>query len=191
MLRPSTATDVSLGSGAHTLGPDRAKLTVMTSKGGAAAMAGHNLLIEVTKWNATLSLGAEPELTLTADSRSMRVLEGSGGVKGLDAGDRANIDKTIDDEVLKGGAIEFRSTTVAVADDGRIDVAGELDLLGTRRPVSFELSIGDDGELAGEAVIKQTDFGMKPYSALFGTLKVADEIRITIDGQLPDDTGAS
>jgi polyisoprenoid-binding protein YceI len=194
MLRPSTATDVPTGSGVHTLGPDQAKLTVRTRKGGAAAMAGHNLLIEVTRWNATLSLEADPALTLSADSKSMRVLEGSGGVNRLDAGDLSNIEQTIDDEVLKGGSIEFRSTAVAVGDSGRVNVDGELELLGKRRPVSFELSIGDDGQLAGETVIKQTDFGMKPYSALFGTLKVADEIRITIDGRValvPDDTGGA
>jgi hypothetical protein len=195
MLRPSTGTDVALGNGAHRLGPDQAKLTVRTGKGGAAAMAGHDLLIEVTRWNATLALGADPSLTLSADSRSMRVLEGTGGVKGLDTGDRANIDQTIDDEVLRGGTIEFRSTSIAVNGDGQVNVNvnvdGELELLGQRGPVSFELTIGDDGRLTGEAAIKQTEFGIKPYSALFGTLKVADEIRITIDGQLPDDTGAS
>jgi len=175
--------------GAHALGPEDARLTVETGKAGAASMAGHNLLLEVTKWSASLALDGEPALTVTADSRSMRVLEGTGGVKALDAGDKANIEQTIDDEVLKGGAIEFRSEAVE-ASGGRLRADGQLDLLGAQAPVSFELTLGDDGRLTGEAVIKQTDFGIKPYSALFGTLKVADEIRIAIDGRLPNDTGA-
>jgi hypothetical protein len=33
-------------------------------------------------------------------------------------------------------------------------------------------------------VVKQTAFGMKPYSALFGALKVADEVTIAIDAKL-------
>jgi hypothetical protein len=181
---------VAVTNAAHTLGPEDAKLTVRTGKSGAASKAGHNLLLEVTSWNATLELGGEPALTLTADSKSMRVLDGSGGVKALDGDDKTNIEQTIDDEVLKGGAIGFHSTAVSMS-DGRLSVAGELDLLGSRGPLSFELAIGDDGRLTGEAVIKQTEFGIKPYSALFGALKVADEIRIAIDGRLPGDIGGS
>jgi hypothetical protein len=34
-------------------------------------------------------------------------------------------------------------------------------------------------------VIKQTDFKIKPYSALFGTLKVLDEVEIAVDARVP------
>ena len=101
--------------------------------------------------------------------------------------DMANIKQTIDNDVLGGGTIEFHSTAVT-ATDGGLHVDGELDLLGATRPVAFELTIDDEGRLTGEAVIKQTDFGMKPYSTLFGTLKVADEVRVSIEGHLPDTT---
>ena len=39
--------------------------------------------------------------------------------------------------------------------------------------------------MTGAAVVKQTEWGMKPYTALFGTLKVADEVRVEIDAGLP------
>ena len=42
-----------------------------------------------------------------------------------------------------------------------------------------------DGRLTGTATVKQTDWGMKPYTALFGTLKVADEVEVAIDAGLP------
>jgi polyisoprenoid-binding protein YceI len=64
-------------------------------------------------------------------------------------------------------------------------VEGDLDLLGTTRPVAFDLAAGDDGRLTGHAPLRQTDFGLKPYSALFGTLKVADEVEVAIDARLP------
>ena len=35
--------------------------------------------------------------------------------------------------------------------------------------------------LTGTAVVTQSDWGMKPYSALFGTLKVADEVEVAVD----------
>jgi YceI-like domain len=166
---------------ARTIGPPAAKLTVQTGKAGAAAVAGHNLLIEVTSWSATLD---DDSLTLTADATSMRVLEGSGGIQPLGEDDRAGITKTIDEDVLKGGAIEFHSTSVAQRDNGVLHVEGELDLLGTTRPLAFDVTVGGDGSLAGEATFKQSDWGIKPYSALFGTLKVSDQIRVAVDGRL-------
>ena len=33
-------------------------------------------------------------------------------------------------------------------------------------------------------MVKQTEWGMKPYTALFGALKVADEVRVEIDARL-------
>ena len=89
--------------------------------------------------------------------------------------DKADIRTTIDDDVLKGRAIAFRSTEVTGA-DGRLSVQGELTLAGTTRPLAFDLALGDDGRVTGTAVVKQSDWGIKPYSALFGALKVADEV---------------
>ncbi len=161
-------------------GPDNARLTIRTARTGAASKAGHDLLIEVGSWEATLDPAGQPALTVTADSRSLRVLEGTGGVKGLDEDDKANIAKTIDDEVLKGCAIEFHSSQVDRRPDGTLAFTGELELGGRRGPVEFDLT-SRDGRLTGEATVKQTAFGIKPYSALFGTLKVADEVRIGIE----------
>jgi polyisoprenoid-binding protein YceI len=175
-------------SGQYALGPGDATLTVRTGKAGAASKAGHNLRIEVTSWRATLEVGDGPEATqmaLTADPRSLRVREGTGGMQALGDDDKASIDKTIDDEVLEGGAIEFRSRRVAPGPGGTLSVEGDLDLAGSSHPVSFDLTVGEDGRLTGHARIRQTDWGIKPYSALFGTLKVVDEVDVEIDGTLP------
>jgi polyisoprenoid-binding protein YceI len=164
----------------RTFGPENGTLTVRTKRTGAASKAGHDLLIEVTSWSATLDPDVDPALKLTADSRSLRVVEGTGGMQALDADDKAGIDQTIDEEVLKGTAIEFRSSTVER--DGRlVRVDGELELAGARHPIGFELTTADDGRLSGSATVRQSDWGMKPYSALFGTLKIADEVEVAID----------
>jgi hypothetical protein len=165
----------------HQFGPDNATLTVRTSRTGAAAKAGHDLLIEVTSWSATFDPGADPAIALSADPRSLRVREGSGGMQALDDDDRAGIEQTIDDEVLRGTPIEFRSTSVKPGAGGGVRVQGELELAGQRRPLSFELAAGEDGRLTGTAVVTQSEWGMKPYSALFGTLKVADDVEVAID----------
>jgi polyisoprenoid-binding protein YceI len=177
---------MSIPAGTHTLGPANASLKIMTMKGGAASKAGHNLVIEVGTWEATLTTGetgADSNLALSADSRSLRVLEGSGGVKPLTEADRSSIRQTIDEDVLKGCAINFRSTSVTGA-DGRLDVRGELELAGRRNPVGFTVTVADDGGFDATATVKQTDWGIKPYTALFGALKVHDEVQIVVQGKL-------
>jgi polyisoprenoid-binding protein YceI len=166
----------------YTLGPDDGTLSVRTGRTGTVAKAGHDLLIHVKAWSATLDLDA-PRLTLDADATSLHVIEGTVGMKSLDDDDRANIRQTIDDEILKRADIQFRSTEVERTDRG-LAVRGDLTLVGVRRPVAFDLAL-DDGHVSGAAVVTQTAWGMKPYSALFGALKVADEVRVEIDARLP------
>ncbi len=145
-------------------------------------------MIGVNSWEATLIVGDDPAGTrveLTADPSSLRVIEGSGGMKALGDDDKANIEKTINDEVLEGREIRFRSSIVRPSpDDGRIGVEGELTIGSESGLVAFDLAIGEDGAIAGSAVVKQSDWGIKPYSTLFGALKVEDEVEVVIEGHL-------
>jgi polyisoprenoid-binding protein YceI len=180
---------MAFSSGTYTLGPEQATLTVRTGKTGAAAKAGHNLVIEVTTWSATLEVASDPAdstVELRADSRSLRVVTGSGGMQALSDDDKVSIKKTIDDEVLKGAGIQFRSSAVRPSADGEtLTVTGSLALLGREGPVTFDLHGGPDGRLTATATVKQTEWGIKPYSTLFGTLKVLDEVQVALDGRLP------
>jgi len=160
----------------QTLGPADGTLTVRTGRGGAIKKVGHDLLLEVTAWEGTFD---EASLSLTADARSFEVREGTGGMTTLGDEERAAILQSIDEEVLEGATIAFTSTSVA-RDGGELRVEGELELRGTTRPLAFTLTL-DGGRLSGEVAFKQSDWGMKPFSTLFGTLKVADEVRVAID----------
>jgi hypothetical protein len=162
-------------------GPENASLRIRTGRTGGAAKAGHDLLIEVGSWQATLDREAQPALTLSADSGSLRVLEGTGGIKSLSESDKTDIKKTIDKEVLKGETIEFRSSEVQEAAGGGLSVRGELSLNGRTAPVTFELAIDGEGRMTGSATVTQSAHGMKPYSALFGALKVADDVQVEIE----------
>jgi polyisoprenoid-binding protein YceI len=175
---------MAIQPGAHKLGPDNATLRVKTGRSGAASAAGHDLTIEVTSWEATLDVSDSPSLSLTADPTSLQVLEGKGGMKALDDGDKADIRKSIDKDVLKKKGIAFNSTSVDQSDGG-LAVQGDLEMVGKTAPVQFNLTVGDDGALSGSAKIKQTAWGVKPYSALFGALKVNDEVEVVVDGKVP------
>ncbi len=178
---------MSIEPGTYALGPQSGTLSVRTGRRGAAAKAGHDLLIEVEDWSATVQIAGDAQQTvleLTADSGSLRVREGSGGIQSLGEDDRSGIDKTIVKDVLKGTTIAFRSRSAQSGGDGRLSVEGDLELAGESNPVAFDLNVSDDGHIAGSAAVKQTAWGMKPYTALFGTLKVADEVEVIIDGRL-------
>jgi hypothetical protein len=179
---------MSVRSGTHELGPGDATLSVRTGRTGAAAKAGHDLVIRVNSWGATLALGedgGETSVELLADGGSLEVLEGTGGVQALGDDERASIKQTIDDEILEGQEISFRSTRAEPAPDGDlIHVEGELTILGRTGPIAFDLALAEDGALSAGAVVKQTDWGIKPYTILFGALKVADEVEVVLEGHL-------
>ena len=112
--------------------------------------------------------------------------EGTGGMQALGDDDKASIQQTIDDEILKRQAIEFRSTSVQTARRRRAaQRAGRADAGRHDAARSRSTSAIDDGRLSGSAVVKQSDWGIKPYSALFGALKVADEVEVALDAGLP------
>ena len=191
------------------LGPDNATLSVHTKRGGAAAKAGHDLELHVTAWEATLDLDAGTA-ELSADGSSLRVEKGEGGMQALGAEDKDNIRETIDTDVLKKQNISFRSTHVAAAEagagaapgggpseaaeagagrarggsasEGRYRVDGELTLAGATQPLAFDLVV-DDGRVSGTATVTQTRWGMKPFSALFGTLKVLDDVEVRLQSR--------
>jgi polyisoprenoid-binding protein YceI len=166
-------------SGVRRLGPDNATLSVHTKRGGAAAKAGHDLELRVTRWEATLDLDAGTA-ELSADGGSLRVEKGEGGMQKLGDEDKENIVKTIDDEILEKRNITFRSTSVTGEND-RFRIDGELTLAGSTQPLSFDLVVNGDA-LSARATVTQTRWGMKPFSALFGTLKVLDDVEVQLVG---------
>jgi polyisoprenoid-binding protein YceI len=171
-----------------TLGPGDGKIKVYTKREGLASRVGHDLTLEVTRWNAEVSLDPDDitksSVTATIDGGSLEVLEGTGGAMPLSDKDRADIRKNIQ-KTLTSGRIEVRSTSVEGGGDGRIVVSGDVSIEGATRPVRIELSQQGD-RVSGRTTIRQTDFGLKPYSGLLGALKVADAVDIEVDVRLPN-----
>lgn len=180
---------MALQTGTYRLGPEHGTLSVKTGRSGAAAKAGHNLVIHVTSWSATIVVAPDPvqsSAQLEADAASLRVREGRGGMQALGEDDKASIVKSIDEDVLKRQGITFRSTSARATADGRgLQIEGDLTLVGKTQPVAFTLEVDDDNRLVGGCVLRQSDWGIKPYSTLFGALKVVDEVDVAIEAVLP------
>jgi hypothetical protein len=176
-------------AGTHRVGGANGTLQVRTYREGLAQKVGHDLIIDVGQWDAAAEVredGALVAVQLDADPHSLQVREGLRGVKPLTDKDRADIRKTIDEKILGGRPIAFRSTAVEPGDGGLI-VRGELELAGTRRPASFELSAAADGRVRGTLPVTQSEWGIKPYRGMIGALKVRDTIEIVLDVPLPSD----
>jgi Fe-Mn family superoxide dismutase len=178
---------MAIPPGTYRLGPKDGTLSVNTTRTGAAAAAGHDLLIHVIGWEATLEVGDETAISLSADPTSLRVREGTGGMQPLGYEDKASIEQTIDEEILLRRGIEFRSTSVRETDGG-LAVEGELELAGETRPVAFDVAV-DGGAVRARVVVTQTTWGITPYTGLFGALKVADDLEVGLEATLPAERG--
>ena len=175
---------MAIAAGKHQLGPDNASLVVKTYREGMAARVGHDLVFEVTDWTATLTVGGESSLELSADPRSLRVREALHGLKPLSDKDRDEILGNIEQKVLGRDEIGYRSRGVAT-DGDRLTIDGDLTLAGTTRPVGAAVTVGADGSATTTLALTQSEWGIKPYRGLMGALKVRDEVEIVLEARLP------
>jgi len=169
------------------IGPQSGTLKVKTYREGLAQKIGHDLVIEVGQWDATVDIGPDrviQSVQLNADPSSLQVREGHNGVKALTDDDRKQIQNSIDEKVLGGKPIAFASTAVE-ARDGGVSVRGDLTMADSTRPAAFDIDVSGDGQVAGTLPVTQSEWGIKPYKAFMGALKVRDTVEIVLDVRLP------
>ena len=100
--------------------------------------------------------------------------------------DVAKMTRAMRDETLLVTAfpeIAFTSQDVAPSDSG-LRVSGQFTMVGRTRTIVTEVALaiaGDTLRARTRFPLKQTDFGIKPYGAGLGTVKVKDEVWIEID----------
>lgn len=174
-------------TGTHNIGPDNGSLQVKTYRAGMAQKAGHDLVIDVTSWSATVNVDESSQFSveLNADPTSLHVREGTGGAKALSDKDKADIHKHIDGKVLKGQAITFRCDGASYTGPGPVSISGEVGMGGTTRQIGFDVEIGPDGQVRGTVPLTQSEWGIKPFSALMGALKVRDDVEVVLEARLP------
>jgi polyisoprenoid-binding protein YceI len=181
-------------SAAYELGPANGTITIRTGRSGMAARAGHDLVIEVEQWSASLVVpdGSEGEsrLDATIDPRSLRVREGRGGLKPLTDADRRDIERTIATKVLhteRDPEITFTASAIRGASGPQWQIDGRLKLAGVTNALQIPVSVErGDGAIRLKATVPiiQSSFGIKPYSGMMGALKVADTVEVDVQASL-------
>lgn len=178
---------MTLVLGSHALSPADGELLVRTYREGLAQKVGHDLILEATEWTATVDVGGNGlpiAVALEADPRSLTVRQGLHGAKPLTDSDRASIRDNIAKKVLGTQPITFRSTGIDGA-AGQLTVTGELALAGSTRRAAIPVALDPQGRITGTLSLRQSEWGVTPYRALMGALKVRDEVEISIDVRLP------
>ena len=161
------------------------ELLIRTGVKGRAARMGHRLTIVMTRWQATVSwAGADPVAAeLAVETDSFEVLRGEGGVKGLSGPERtlvrSNALKSLD--AARFPEIRFTTETIDHTDDG-YRLTGKLHIRGKSREHVIDLrteDLGDSWRMSAESSVRQSDYGVKPYSLLMGSVQVADDVTVS------------
>jgi polyisoprenoid-binding protein YceI len=154
------------------------------------AKLAHDLILSPAQWSGTMNVDADnpaaSSASLSIDARSIQILEAVGGMKSLSDKDRRDIGKNIDEKVLDTGkfpTLTFESTSVS-GSEPNFNVAGNMTIKGTSRPVNVALSV-NGSQVAARTSISQKDFGIKPFSAMMGAIKLRDDVEFELTVDLP------
>src|SRR5262249_23041622 len=145
-----------------------------------------DLTIEITRWSARAVVGDDGIATATVtaefDLGSLAVRAGTGGAKPLTGNDRADIERTAG-KILGTGKAGFTSTRVIPSGAGGA-IEGTLTMHGRSHPVRVQVVSPATGRYRGTVTVRQTDFGITPYSGFFGALKLRDEVTVEFEADL-------
>ncbi len=180
---------MSLKAGAYSLDTNSGNLHVYTFKEGLLSKLAHDLLIDVTDFKVNLDVPeagfASGSLELEIQANSLKVICALKDGKRTDAlkeKDIADIEKDIGGKVLhpdKFPTANFRSKSIQEKEAG-FSVNGDLSLHGVTKSIDFDVDTSG-GNLKGMITLLQKDYGIKPFKAMMGTLKIKNEINIGFD----------
>lgn len=168
---------------------ERSSLYVWTFKAGLMARMAHDLKIEVTDYDFVVDgeLGENWHAELTMPIQGFRVLGATRNkvlqVDQLSLDDKAEIEQTLRAKVLDAERhpVAFYRASFN-GDENQRNFEGQLTLKGTTRPLKIQGRMERTAQgihLEGQARILQSDFGIKPFQAFLGALKVKDEVEVS------------
>ncbi|MEZ4287668.1 MAG: YceI family protein [Polyangiales bacterium] len=166
-----------------TFGPQNAKCFVFTYKDGLLAKAAHDLKLGVNSFRIELA-DDRSSVRGEFDPTSMKVLAAisDGGVEDkLKPSDLKKIESNIENDVLnvkRFPKITFESTKVNEVSGGYA-LDGNLTLHGVERAIAVRIS-SEGNEWVAQATVDQPSFGITPFKALMGAIRVQPSVRIEV-----------
>jgi polyisoprenoid-binding protein YceI len=182
---------MAVHAGRHKLGPEHGRIILRTFRDGLAATAGHDLTIEATRWSGELAVNDDltpAELDVRIDLGALVVRDGSGGIKPLTDRDRREIAVTARKVLASDRYPEavFTANTFSAGADGGGEITGTFTLRGTPRPLRLRVTGTGPDRYHAEGTVLQTEYGIKPYTAFLGALRVRDAVDVAVDVDLSE-----
>jgi polyisoprenoid-binding protein YceI len=182
---------MTVSSGRLTFGPDNGRLLLRTGRDGIGKSVGHDLIIEVTDWSGHVDIPeagpGEAAIAARFDLGSLTVREGHGGARTLTDKDRREIERNarVTLDLDNYPTVTFESAGAGVGAGDRM-ISGTLTLHGTAGQVDVQVHETGPGRYRGSTVVTQSAYGIKPYSAFLGALKVRDTVEVEVEVDLGD-----
>ena len=171
-------------------------LKILAYRGGTLAKVGHNHVIASHNVSGTFYVPDDisrstfeldvPVAQMTIDEPELRAEEGPDFPTDVSDSAKEGTRRNMLSEALLSGTqypditlvsqhIDAVATGSQVRADVQVTVRGQTHTLSV--PVSYSLANGDL-TASGDLLIKQTDLGLTPFSAMLGALAVQDELRV-------------
>jgi len=176
ILRIALVATVPLVAQERPIDAQRSTIMVHVSKSGLLSAAAHDHTIIAPIASGTLRQSASPSMEFTVETAKMRVKPDPK----VDAKTRDSIQLDMEQmtlETAKFPEITFRSSRIEKLANGQWKVDGDLSLHGVTKQVTLNVKESGDSYTT-HAVLKQTDFGIKPNSIAGGMIKVKNEVEI-------------
>ncbi len=180
---PPTAATIQAKT--YNIVPAESSLTVFVGKAGALSFLAHDHNMAVRSYSGRVIVPAagpaQGSLELDVDAKSLAILDK------ISEKDRSEITNSMNKVVLESGKlpkIAFRSVGVSNVNGASLTVNGDLTLHGITKRIAVPVTISATPQLlraTGKYVLKQTDFGITPYSAAAGSIKVKNEVVISFN----------
>lgn len=178
------------------LDPGKTELLAFTTPTGLFKDASHSHVVRAHQVTGEIVYDAEspgasrvsvsfPVSALVVDDPGLRQREGLHPA--LSERDREDVTRSMLSlkqlDVQRFREISFESTQVARRGEGRLEVTGRLGIHGVRKTVTLPVTYAVEGDSfrgEGELTIEHRDFGIWTFSALMGTVRNSEAIRLKI-----------
>lgn len=161
---------------------------IYTYRTGLLKSVGHDLRLSLRDFEITHGDG---EVSARFWTESIEVdgaiYEGELDRGELSSKDRAKIKGNIRDDVLETDAypeVRFEGR-YEPQDDEVYEIGGELEIVGVTNDLRMEVR-RDGGRFVGGVELAPSDWGIEPYKALMGSLRLEDRVRIEFEVRAGD-----
>lgn len=161
----------SLYAAQKQIDPDRSSLTIHVGRTGLLSAAGHEHIVMAPIAEGFIDDGQPSHINIRVEAARLAVMPEE---------HQTEVQHTMQERVLESSRfpeISFTSEDIQPIGDNIWNVSGNLQLHGHAKLIHLSVRLAD-GRYVGATTIKQTDYGIQPISALGGSVRVKNELKI-------------